>query len=505
MKSFCSRLIVVAILLVFFSFVGCQSVPETIASSEGGAITLDSSYQNVSEIFGQPVNSNEFRGVKVCRFFPKIPPGTKLDDSVTMFYVSHAYYLEDKLILLEIKNKDVAGPKGLVCGDDIAKAFKLFASTKQYKALGLTKRASDEEITNALTAAYDQNYTTEHSRFEVNGNYRLLVNFDYSEKIVQSFQVVRGTAPESEEELELTDEDFDASPSDIVEKYGYPTTISVFDQDALCFTFDRDNGIQVNFLNESFESSNAFMVNDTCKSPFGVQKGQSQAEVVKLLQVPGAKAYEFQPFYDNDSNLVGYQIQRALVPTDSVQKLQTSFKVPPFDPEAILDKDDLYLSNMSLSSSRQQVFEVLGTPKRIVTGYEGPTRVYQQCNFETGTVLFTNVESSDNLKTGRAMSYFTSDASLIGPRGLKVGDPIEKVLDVFPGNNDIDFANIEEIAFIYEKSPGDERNHAYVTVDPESKTPKSGRVFMNTEWVLGFTINYSNGIITELILTYMID
>ena len=198
-------------------------------------------------------------------------------------------------------------------------------------------------------------------------------------------------------------------------------------------------------------------------------------------------------------------VQRFDTPYYNMQKTNQPVELPDFDLEVIANGDDFYMSSLKFGSTRQAVFEVLGNPIKSLIGYEEYVGNYETCYFEKATVYFSGVTSYQDLSSGRAYTYVISDPTIIGPRGLQIGETIERIQDVFPVADGIDFKTLSEDTLMY-PDPNDlinETNEAMIYPTPNK--PYSGYVYLTVEWYKGIRFDYENGIITEISLTQMLD
>ncbi len=184
------------------------------------------------------------------------------------------------------------------------------------------------------------------------------------------------------------------------------------------------------------------------------------------------------------------------------------FKIPPFDPKAVASVDDMYLSGLRLSSSRRaDVFALFGQPIYAVAGFQEDTLKFQDCTFEKGHAKFLDIVEYDDYSTGRAMSLSTKDPSIIGPRGLRVGDSIERFWDVFPRRAGVEFKAISKNEtvqiYYYDATPGEGQD--YCELDSDSKETYSERINFTIDWYMFIGIEYEKGIITEIDLNAMLD
>jgi hypothetical protein len=207
----------------------------------------------------------------------------------------------------------------------------------------------------------------------------------------------------------------------------------------------------------------------------------------------------------DESGTVKYiRIHKFDYPQYQVAPADEPLEVPAFDRETIATYADLYISGCTLGSSRLDVFKVFGNPQKTKADYGDITGYSQDCYFKNSVVDFFDVTDYEDPETGRASGYFTEDVDLIGPRGLRVGDNVEKILEVFPGRDDIDFKTAIDTTAIYADSdnPDDIINSARIY--PSVNKAYTGEVNINIEWASWITFNYADGVITGISLGMML-
>lgn len=479
--------------------------PISIAAANGKELDFDSSEKDVLSLLGKPTSKTSLNGVTFYNY--------KNESSDSELYESAVYFIENKMSILTIGNKTIEGPKGIRCGDDMAKAIVLFASPAQLKELGIEKGTSVSDIHNLIAEknSFELN-------FEIDGLLKLNVSYsnDYTITKIHIWRSVEQTQP-----VEITATDFDANVSELVAKFGYPIAIDMYPPDSIWLGYNDklSNNLKtyIALLNRTFDNPNYFYVGNEWVSENGVSVGKKKSELETILKVKldDLINHNYRSKYNGDNydihlsfsgdNLESYDLKRVTIPNFSTSKLHSEFVLPTFDPESIATADDMYLSGLRFGSSREDVFKILGAPIDLTSGFQENTRNYQDCNFQSGSVAFLDVTDGRDLKTGRAYDYQVSDKDIIGPRGLKVGDPIARVLDVFPGNNAINFEALEKDTIIYEEKPNEERNSAIINPYFEHDVQNSGTIYIDIDWYMGVTIMYENGLIKEFGLGQMLD
>jgi hypothetical protein len=188
-----------------------------------------------------------------------------------------------------------------------------------------------------------------------------------------------------------------------------------------------------------------------------------------------------------------------------IEKSDGAFEIPIFDKEAIATESDMYMSGCKFGSTRQEVFQLLGSPKKTEAGYSEYRDKYQDCYFDNSEVYFFGIGEYEDLTSGRAWYYHIKDPFVIGPRGLRVGDSIGKTLEVFPGRDDIDFRTIATKTAIYVNPDDSNEETNSASVYPSANITNTGEVYINVDWVYGIIFEYKDGIITGISLTRMLD
>ncbi len=480
-----------------------------IIAFNGQEIDFTSSEEQVQAVLGLPYDLASVNDVTRYRYTDQ--PDIKYPK------VSSFYFVDHQLCSIEIECCSIDGPRGIRCGEPFAKVIRIFASQNQLTALGIEKTFTDAEILKQLVenGVYDLT-------FDLDEQFKLYVKIstkDAKDKILE-MKIFKSSQFISD--IEITKSDFSAKPIEIIKKFGYPNTIGFYPPYSVSFiynkgaTYETENTISL--LNETFVHSNNFRIKQDWKTEFGLRVGQEKAEVENILGQHFFDDSRYSATYEhgnlnyiiygqsNDNRLASFSICRETVPEYDIQKKQPKdFILPQFDPNQMASCDDMYLSELGFGSSRLDVFSRLGTPIKVINGFDEVIDNYQYCVYALSYFVFRSVEDAINLDSGSAYYCSVNDPNLVGPRGLKVGDPIEKFLDVFPGLNDIDFKNVKGPRVIYEKEPGSEADFAKIIPDLESNQPNSGTIHLTIEWYLGINFNYENGVITEINLTQMLD
>ncbi|MEL7654326.1 MAG: hypothetical protein AAGU75_00280, partial [Bacillota bacterium] len=338
------------------------------------------------------------------------------------------------------------------------------------------------------------------------------------------------------ESSRLEPSDFSADAEAIAEKFGYPDDIIIYDEYAFEFSY-TDPSANIMFLKDSSTSENYFSYSNKWIIPYDIKIGDKIHDVFEMLYIPdkikdlgislsmnneeitGVLNEQHISYIDFDSlpdynitigvdksGIVDYvSISRFDHPQYPIKRSDSTFEIPVFDKETIATYADMYMSGCKFGSTRQEVFQLLGSPKKTEAGYGEYTDKYQDCYFENSVVYFLCIDEFEDLKFGRAWYYYIKDPVIIGPRGLRVGDNIEKVLEVFPGRDDIDFKTITSETVIYANpdSPDEITNTA--TVYPSAYETYAGELYINVDWVCGITFEYEDGIITSMALSEMLD
>jgi hypothetical protein len=114
------------------------------------------------------------------------------------------------------------------------------------------------------------------------------------------------------------------------------------------------------------------------------------------------------------------------------------------------------------------------------------------------------IDDYDDPGTGSAYGYLIRDPEYIGPRGLRVGDNVEKILEVIPGRDDIDFKTITEPTAVYKTKEYDNDVTDSAWVYPSENKAYTGHVYVNVIWYIWVTFYYNDGIITCIDMGYML-
>ena len=367
-------------------------------------------------------------------------------------------------------------------------------------------------------------------------NFKIKILFDLPSGTITNMTVSQGKGTKDIVRLELSD--FNASPKVIAEKFGYPDEIIIYDDYAFEFDyFNPSDSSGIMFLKDSSTSVNKFSLLKNWSAPNDIKIGDTIHDVFEKLYIPaylkdlGISAtmnneeilrilnanYVYDISFDllTDYYINIYVDKSGLVCSASVSKfdrpqypaarLGGTFEIPVFDKETIATKEDLYMSGCKFGSNRQEVFQTLGNPMKAEAGYSEYRDKYQNCYFENSIVDFLEIDKYEDLTSGKAWHYYIKNPLIIGPRGLRVGDSIENVLEVFPGRDDIDFKTITSNTAIYVNPDGSNEETNSASIYPSARKVNTGEVYINVDWVYGITFEYEDGIITGMVLSEMLD
>lgn len=439
------------------------------------------------------------------------------------------YFIEDKVCAFIIGEEDLAAPNGIKVGDSVVKALREYYIPEELAGLDITKEDTDREM---LQKIIDRKKCVVF--FNDYRNCRIKVSFGLPHGRIDGISIIKSNANHGS--AQIVPSDFSAGTKEIAEKFGYPDLILIFTNYAFEFNY-TDTSSKIMFLKDSSGSENSFSYQGKWLMPYEIKVGDTIHHVFKTLYIPNDIKnldislsmnnseiadilkenhesyfrFDLLPDYGiaigiNESGTVhNANIRRFSDPQYPIISVGSTFEVPAFDKGTIATVADLYLSGCRIGSTRQDVFQMLGSPRKTEAGYDEYTDKYQDCYFENGVVYFLSVDDYKDLKTGRAWYYHITDPLVIGPRGLRVGDNIEKVMEVFPGRDDIDFKTITSYTPLYSNpnDPNEETNSA--SIHPATYKVYSGNVHINVDWVYGITFEYEDGIITGITLGEMLD
>lgn len=439
------------------------------------------------------------------------------------------YLIEDKVCAFVIAKDDLTAPKGIKVGDCVVKALREYYIPEELVKLGISKDDTDEEMLQKVNAR--KNCMLYFNDYE---NSKVELNFDLPSGIINGISIIKANT--ENESVRLEPSDFSAGAEEIAEKFGYPDDIIIYDEYAFEFRY-TDLSANIMFLKDTSASENSFSYQNEWLMPYDIKIGDTIHDVFETLYIPddiknlgislsmnnseitdilnenhtSYFRFDLLPDYSiaisiDESGTVYYAtIRRFNDPQYSIARVDSTFEVPAFDKETIATKADLYLSGCKICSTRQDVFQMLGSPQKTEAGYDEYIDKYQDCYYENAVVYFLSVGDYEDLKSGRAWHYYITDPLVIGPRGLRVGDNIEKVMEVFPGRDDIDFKVITDDISLY-SNPDDQNEVTNSgTVRPSAYKAYAGEVYINVDWVYGITFEYENGIITGMTLSEMLD
>lgn len=439
------------------------------------------------------------------------------------------YFIGDKVCAFIIGEGGLSAPKDIKIGDNIVKALREYYIPEELEKLGISNEDTDGEM---LQKIIDRNKCVVF--FNDYENSRISVSFAIPDGSIDRISIIKVNAKSGPVRIEASD--FNASAEEIADKFGYPDEITIYNKYAYEFRY-TDTSANIMFLKDSSARANSFSYRNEWLMPYDVRVGDKIHEVFQALYLPDdiknlgislsmnhseiaeilnenhAGYFHFDLLSDysitvgiDESGIVYYaSIAKFNDPQYPAARADSAFSIPAFDPETIATTADLYLSGCNFSSTRQEVFQILGSPIKTEEGYGEYVDKYQDCYYENAVVYFLNVGDYEDLNSGEAWYYYITDPSVIGPRGLRVGDNIEKVLEVFPGTNDFDFKTIIDDTSLYSNpdDPNDETNSA--TVYPADYQANAGEVYLNVDWVYGITFKYEYGIITGITLSEMLD
>jgi len=440
-------------------------------------------------------------------------------------------FIEDKAFSFGIDKGDLTAPKGIKVGDNIIKALREYYIPQNLIALGISQDDTDGEMLQKIINR--ENHIIYLSDYE---NFKIELFFDLPSGTITSMNISQGK--EANDMIQLEPSDFNASPKDIAEKFGYPDEIYIYNEYAFEFDyFDPTGSPGVMFLKDSSTSANGFSLLKNWIAPNNIKIGDTIHNVFEKLYIPDylknigitstmnneeisvilnahympdisfdlLTDYDISIYVDKTGFVRSVSVSKFDHPQYPVARSDGAFEVPVFDKDTIATKEDLYMSGCKFGSTRQEVFQLLGSPKNTEAGYSEYRDKYQDCYFENSVAYFLDIDEYGDLASGRAWYYYIKDPFVIGPRGLCVGDRIEKTLAVFPGSDDIDFKTITSRTAIYVSpdSPGQETNSA--SVYPSASKTNTGEVYINVDWVYGITFEYNEGIITGMTLSEMLD
>lgn len=493
-----------------------HSDPQTEGITVSG-LNFNSTTDDVVKKLGTPSEIDSAPGVSAYYYGDGRYSGTTI------------YFIEDKVCAFIIAKDNLNAPKGIKVGDNIVKALREYYIPKELNDLGIKENDTDEEMLQKINkrnncAVYLNDYK----------NSKIKLFFDLPSGNISNITISQVNAKNESVRLEASD--FSAGAEAIAEKLGYPDDIIIFDEYAFEFIY-ADPSANIMFLKDSSRSENSFTYQNEWLIPYDIKIGDTIHDVFETLYIPDniknlgislsmnnseitdilnknhVSYFRFNSLPDysiaisiDELGTVYYAtIRRFNDSKYSISRVDSTFEVPEFDKETIATKADLYLSGCKIGSTRQDVFQMLGSPQKTEAGYDEYVDKYQDCYFKNAVVSFLSVGDYEDLKSGRAWHYYITDPLVIGPRGLRVGDNIEKVLEVFPRRDDIDFRSITDDTVLYDNpaDPNEETNSA--TVYPSAYKAYTGKVFINVDWVYGITFEYEDGIITGMVLSEMLD
>lgn len=418
-------------------------------------------------------------------------------------------FVEDNLTHSVVRDLNIAGPQGIKRGDHIAKAIRLYGIPESIALAGISISDSDEVILQKLKSKIDPMIYYSGITFENKDKWALKLDHDLETGRIGSFTIQMGFADNS---LVLIDsDDFDKSPRALIKKFGLPKKIQIYgNNDSVILDYDGNMGAII-CLNAKGVHTNSFgnKENWSVKNLVNLQALQRPSDQLPLYPYPMvSNGYHVEIITERDGSVRYDSIAMMDYPKVALPGEPLDFKIPTFDPKAVASVDDMYLSGLRLSISRRaEVFALFGQPIYAVAGFQEDTSKFQDCTFEKGNAKFLDIVEYDDYSTGRAMSLSTRDPKIIGPRGLRVGDSIERFWDVFPRKAGVEFKAISKNEsvqiYYYDATPGEGQD--YCEVSPDSQNSYSGRINFTIDWYMFIGIEYEKGIITEIDLNMMLD
>jgi len=245
---------------------------------------------------------------------------------------------------------------------------------------------------------------------------------------------------------------------------------------------------------------------------YGISKEDSDDKVLEILTDNNVYSvssedrltYQVNVYIGRNGAVNHVGVSKLESPSQHVLQKTLAFEVPAFDENTIATPEDMYLSELTLESNRKALYSRLSSPIKVISDYEDLTGKNQNCYFELGKAFLLGISDFKDLSTGYSSTLSVTDPTIIGPRGIQVGDPVEKILKVFPGRDDIDFDHIEELTVIYTGEGGTpaQTNSGWVVPNPLGN---KGIIILNIDWHLSIWFNYENGMVSEIGLNSMLD
>ncbi|MCK8060797.1 MULTISPECIES: hypothetical protein [unclassified Fusibacter] len=474
-------------------------------------LNFTTSREEVFKLLGEPLKSEKAMGVVVYDF-----DGLRLA------------FIEEELAFINIYKSLYQAPYQIEVGESIIDISKKYGLPLELVTLGATDLTADDELATMI-----RNHNSSVYEFIIDDTYRFIAHIDVDSLKSDYFEIGRLEARKEFKVVEL--DDFSKDIKEISEKYGYPDDVYISGDSGLILSYTKpyDN---ITMLNDYVLKSNELYLIDDWICPKGIKAGTSVKAVLNILYdqntlldygitsemnnseiitlITENNAYGILSFdeaeysgsyrFNNDGDVDSLVISRKWIIDYEVPLTDEEFEVPEYDKDKFMDSSEMYFSNIGIGSTREDVFQTLGNPIYNQIGFDDFLGKYQICGFEKGEAYFDILSNLSDLSDGWVYTLVVWDPSLIGPRGLKIGESINRILELFPTFEVDDITSLNEEAKIY--SLDDSNSYELgIWASPEEDDSTSGIIVVRIKWIDTFIIFYEKGIITKMALDTMLN